>query len=202
MAAFSGLTVEAFTAAGSPVADRYIADLRAAASLTTGVPEGGPQGGLNVHAYVWCARSPLCRPAQIATRSSLIAVHHSPFLPPVLQRRRGLGALGAGGGVPGCAGARHGCDMAPHSAARRGAGQSTLVPARCPRCRACTRSRRPQIVVKIISVTPGARRKLLNSINVQTQMSVDAGSTPQEAAQALNAVTTVTQQMTEVSGPC
>ena len=58
VAAFSGLTVEAFTAAGSPVADRYIADLRAAASLTTGVPEGDGAARMCMHA---CGVRARCR---------------------------------------------------------------------------------------------------------------------------------------------
>ena len=40
MAAFTGLTAAEFTQPGSPVAERYTTDLRAATSLTTGVPEG------------------------------------------------------------------------------------------------------------------------------------------------------------------
>lgn len=32
----------------------------------------------------------------------------------------------------------------------------------------------PQIIVKIVGVTGGARRKLLNTINVETQISVDS----------------------------
>ena len=56
----------------------------------------------------------------------------------------------------------------------------------------------PQITVTIVGVKSGARRRLLDSVSVETQITVDSGSTAQEQQQALNAVTTVTQQMTEV----
>lgn len=54
-----------------------------------------------------------------------------------------------------------------------------------------------QITVTILGTT-GARRKLLESVNVQTQISIDSGETPQEQQQALTAVTTVTTQMNSV----
>ena len=40
VAAFTGLTVQEFSQPGSEVAQRYTQDLRAATSLTTGIPEG------------------------------------------------------------------------------------------------------------------------------------------------------------------
>ena len=58
----------------------------------------------------------------------------------------------------------------------------------------------PQITVTILHVNSiGARRKLLDSvINVETQITVDSGTTAQQQTQALEAVTEVTNQMTLV----
>lgn len=55
-----------------------------------------------------------------------------------------------------------------------------------------------QITVTIVDVKNAARRRLLASVSVETLITVDSGSTAQEAAQALAAVTEVTTQMTEV----
>lgn len=57
VATFSGLTVQDFTQPDSPVAQRYVSDLTAATSLTTGVPEGEQD---------WGARALLRRPAPVS----------------------------------------------------------------------------------------------------------------------------------------
>lgn len=56
----------------------------------------------------------------------------------------------------------------------------------------------PQITVKIVGVTAGAGRKLLETVSVSTLITIDTGGTAADQQQAVDAVATVTTQMTEV----